>query len=161
MPEPPSRLATTDKYRTNYERKLVVTAPMAFELAAAAKAIVDLLKKIPIQFREAAVQAVVAVILGIQEMIDMFIQRLPGESDPGRSQRIAVHARGLREQIKNLPLDQSAPVIKQAVKFVDLVESMTGSPESFAIDVPHFFTEQTVRHQVSLVIQYIEENAMK
>src|SRR5690242_12183622 len=130
--------------RTRFEKHEVLTAPIAIELAAVAKSLVDLIKKLPAEARPAGLAAALALVEGLRLAADAFVDALPEDPNEVGSKAIRAAADRLREAVERLPATSPISDLDTPAAAVDRIERMVATFGRLPATVPHAFTTKFI-----------------
>lgn len=147
--------------RTELEDKMVLTAPMPYELEAFGKMLVKAIQKTPPEVRPAALAAALAMINGFRVAADAAIEELPDYPLSLSTNAIESQAKVLEAIYKNLPPHVSAKVFQHGLDLIQNVDEMVDPLGNDPPTYPHQLTERFVNHQLNLLTVYVTENALK
>jgi hypothetical protein len=147
--------------RTDFEKNEVLSAPMAIELAVAAKAMADEIKKLPPEAQPPALLAGLEVINSVRLMADAFIKGLPGVAMAYNPTLIKQQTAALRETISKLPPGSSLSVFIPILEYMNQIEHLAGAPEGPVPTFPEYFTEKLINEQSQLWEEQLTKDVLQ
>lgn len=145
---------------TELEIRMVLTAPLAFELQAAGDAMVKLIKKAPPELQPAALAAALVVVAELTTVADATVEGLPDFPPSLSPQRIAIEATGLEEFFKELPSGSPAKDFFPGLRLLFNVEGMVSPFSNDAATLPHQLTTSLIDNQSAMLIEYITRKSL-
>lgn len=143
--------------RTAFEIEEVLGAPLAIELALAAQAMADVIKKLPPEAQPAALVLALEVISGVQQALIEFVEALPGLPAAMRAKAVRETVKRLKRLVKRLPTHAPLSDLAPAFDFISEVEktvtTLGGLPPIF----PHYITPQFINGQAKMMKKYLIE----
>jgi hypothetical protein len=144
-----------NRERTTFEKDEVVSAPMAIELAVAAQAMADEIKKLPPEAQPAALLAGIEIINSVRLMAEAFINALPGVAEAYSPTLVSQETAALREKISRLPVESSMAVFIPILDYMDMIEHLAGAPEGPLPTFPNYITATLINEQSDLMIEQL------
>lgn len=145
--------------RTAQEERMVLTAPMGFELEAVGQEMVKLIKQVPPEARPAALAAAIVIIDGFRLAADAAVEALPDFPPALSTGAIESQAQLLETVYKHLPPQAQPEVLLPGIELLSSVDAMVaplgGDPPTY----PHYLTRQFINHQLDLLTTYVTEKS--
>lgn len=137
------------------EKKMVLKAPLAFELQAAGDAMVKLIKKAPPELQPVALAAALTTVAEFQAVADAAVEQLPDYPESLSVERIRVEANAMKAFYSSLPPGSSAQVFFAGLGLLSDVEEMVSPLSSDAPTLPHQLSTRLINNQAEMLIKYI------
>ena len=145
---------------TEIEKRMVLTAPLAYELQAAGQAMVQLIKKAPPELQPAALGAAIATVIGFQTAADAAVEELPDFPASLSVESISVEESSLNETFTHLPANAPAQVFLSGLRLLSNVDEMVSPVSSFIPTLPHQLSIEFINNQAEMLIEYITREAL-
>ncbi len=145
---------------TEIEVKMVLTAPLAFELQAAGDAMVKLIKKAPPELQPAALAAALSVVAELQLAADATVEELPDFPPSLSARTIKAEGKELKEFYKGLPSGSPAEVFFPGLRLLSNVDNMVSPVSSDAPTLPHQLSTSLINNQAEMLIEYITQKSL-
>ncbi|HBB88609.1 MAG TPA: hypothetical protein DC047_13440 [Blastocatellia bacterium] len=149
------------KEPTEIEIKMVLTAPLAFELQASGDAMVKMIKKAPAELQPAALAAALAVVGELQTAAIASVEQLPDYPSSLSARRIRAEGKVLKEFYNELPSGSPAALFFPGLRLLFNVEEMVSPLGSDAPTVPHQLSASLIDEQAELLIEYITRKSLE
>lgn len=143
--------------RTTFEIEEVLGAPLAIELALAAQAMADIIKKLPPEAQLPALMLALDVISGVQNALVEFVEALPGLPAGMRAKAVRETVKRLKRLVKNLPPDAPLSDLAPAFDFIAEVEKTVNTLGGLPPTFPHYITPQLINGQANMMKKYLIE----
>lgn len=141
--------------RTEIEKNMVRTAPLAFELQAAGDAMVNLIKKAPPELQPAALTAALAVVTGFQAAADAAVSQLPDFPASLSVGAIQAEVNALKSLYGGLPASSSAQVFSSGLQLLSEVDDMVSPLSPDGPTLPHQLSTSLIDNQAEMLREYI------
>jgi len=140
---------------TEIEKKMVLTAPLAYELQAAGDAMVQLIKKAPPELQPAALAAALATVTGFQATADAAVEQLPDYPASLSVESISAEGKTLDAFYTALPAGSPAKDFFAGLSLLSAVDEMVSPLSSDAPTCPHQLSTKLINNQAEMLIEYI------
>ena len=151
---------TVTEIVTEIEKKMVQSAPLAFELQAAGDAMVKLIKKAPIELQPAALGAALATVTGFQAAADAAVEELPDYPPSLSTEEISAEGQILRVTYGLLPPGSPASAFFSGLQLLSNVDDMVSPVSTDAPVLPHQLSISLINNQAEMLREYIRRQAL-